>query len=564
VKKVLALLLTLVLLTMLAACKDAGETADDYAGTGSEEFEKTLTAMQENGFVSNLEIRGTEGIDTTRKSTWNTDERLEKLTIYTMGEIVSWTPWQAGRGRDSMILTVFEPLFYYHDGYELEPCLAKSWEDEDDTHFVVEIYDYITDTDGNNLTASDVVAAYEYYIASGNASDFDFYESCEAIGDYTVRFTWKKPIDSVTAKATMLEVAIYTQKAFNDHPFTTDPVGTGAYYLDKLVTGSEYILKPNESYWQKDEALRCEEAAQNVELIDYKVISDSSMAYIAFQSGEIFNNVLSASNVTDFKKDGKYYGKYLVTYEEGSGRMGLSYNQAGDSIMNDINMRLAVAYAIDGDAIVEGLSRDSYYQVHGEAGAGCFGYNTAWDSLKNYYSDYDPDLAKEYLAKTSYNGEKLTLLAQAGNDGDTLCCQIIQQFLKEVGIDVELAFYEHAIIETYLYDLSYWDMWFFSWNGDPISQQWGRQFDMRNYSHGASDAGINDPKFQEMIERVQLSSNYSQELVDEIQTYITGNCMSYSLYGTITYTVFDSRLARLTTNHGHKDINWGACEYYLD
>ncbi|MCD8015952.1 MAG: ABC transporter substrate-binding protein [Lachnospiraceae bacterium] len=536
----------------------------EESSSATDTMSSTLTAMEANGFIDSLVIGDYDNIDTSRKSTYNTDERLDQLTVYIGNEITSWTPWQAGQGREGIITIVFEPLFYYHDGYEMEACLAKDWYEEDDTHFVVEIYDYIYDTDGNNLTAQDVVESFDYFVASGNASDFDYYESSEAIDDYTVRFTWKEPIDSITALATMMETSVYTQQAFNDHDFTTDPVGTGAYYLQSMQTGAEYIMAVNEDYWQTDEELRAEESLQNVEILDYKVISDSSMAYISFQSDEIYNYTIASDNIDDFKEGGVYYDQYTVVYEKGSGRMGFSYNQAGDSIMNDVNMRLAVSYAIDGDSIVAAIGSDSYISVYGEGGAGVDGYNSEWDTLENYYTVYDPDLAKEYLAQTDYNGEELVLIAQSGNDADALCCQVVQQMLAQVGINVTIEFYDHAIVDTYLYNLDYWDMWFFSWNGDPISQQWGRQFDMNNYSHGANEAGINDETLQEMIEEVQTSSGYSQELIDEIQEYITENCMSYSMYGQVTYTAYGKSLARLTTFHGHKSYAWGACEFYLD
>ncbi|MCD7832978.1 MAG: ABC transporter substrate-binding protein [Lachnospiraceae bacterium] len=524
----------------------------------------TISAMEEQGFVFVQDLMSYDNIDTSRTNTYTSGGRLDQVTIYVAGEVSTWTPWQPNRGRDAMIDVIYEPLFYYSDGFELVPCLAKEWYEEDDTHFVVTIYDYITDFDGNNLTASDVVAAFDYYATSGNANDFDYYESSEAIDDYTVRFTWTGPIDSETALCTMMETALYTQQAFNDHEFVSDPVGTGAYYLDTLTPGSEYILKVNENYWQTDDSVRCEVSKQNVETIDYKVIQDSTMAYISFKAGEVYNYNLESSNIADFKEGGDYYGQYTVVYDNATGRTGLAFNQAGNSIMSDENMRLAVAYAIDSEALTAAIGSDVYYMAHAEAGSGVTGYNSEWDTRDNYYNTYDPELAKEYLAKTDYNGETLIYLSQSGSDATNLTAQVIQQMLAQVGINVELALYEDAIIDTYRYNLDYWDLYLFSWLGDPISQQWGRQFDMNNYTHGANEAGINDEYLQDMIERVQSVSTCTDELIDEIQTYITDNCMCYSLYAQITYTVYNPSIARLNTFRGHSKVAWGANEYYLD
>lgn len=516
-------------------------------------------------FVDYFEFMKEDVIDTSRKSTLNSDERLPKLTVATNSEITTWEPSQDGRGRSSLILTVFEPLFYYHDNYELEPCLAKSWNEKDDLTFEVEIYDYIKDTDGNPITTEDVKACVQVILDKGTASDYFFIDNMEIVDDTHMIFHWNQKVDSFTALASMMETAIYSRKAREDHDFNTDPVGTGAYYLNRLVTGSEYELKPNENYWQQDKSLRCIEAHQNVETLIMKVIPDSSVSYINFEAGEIDAIALTSDHLDDFKEGGKHAGEYVITYEHASGRMGLSFNQAGPSVMNDENMRFAIAYMINGQDIVEALSSDFYYVCHGEAGSSVSGYNPEWDTLENYYSIQDLALAKEYLDNSSYDGGEIVLLIQSGSNNDTLCVQILKNLFEANGISsCRLDIYDFAIISTYLYDLTAWDLWFFNWNGDPIAQQWGRQFDCRNYSHGACDAGINDEHLQEMIEKVQLKSQCTQELIDEIQAYITEHCMNYSLYGSITYTAFNKFFARVVNNHAHKDISYGACDFYLD
>lgn len=541
---------------------DGGASTNVPAGQSGISGEEVVISTE---FVDYFDFMEESIVDTSRKSTLNSDERLPKLTVTTTNEITTWEPSQDGRGRSSLILTVFEPLFYYHDNYELEPCLAKSYEEVDDLTFKVEIYDYIKDTDGNDITAEDVVACIQVILDKGTASDYFYIDNMEIVDDYNITFHWTEKVDSFTALASIMETAIYSRKAREDHDFNTDPVGTGAYYLSKLVTGSEYELKPNEDYWQQDVSLRCIEAHQNVDTLIMKVIPDSSVAYINFEAGEIDAIALTSDHLDDFKEGGKHGGEYTVSYERASGRMGLSFNQAGPSIMNDENMRFAIAYMINGQDIVEALSPDFYYVCHGEAGSSCSGYNPEWDTYENYYSVQDLALAKEYLEAANYDGSEIVLLIQSGSNNDTLCVQILKNLFEANGISsCRLDIYDFAIISTYLYDLTAWDLWFFNWNGDPISQQWGRQFDVRNYSHGACDAGINDEHLQEMIEKVQLKSQCTQELIDEIQAYITEHCMNYSLYGSVTYNAFNKFFARIVNNHAHKDISYGACDFYLD
>jgi ABC-type transport system substrate-binding protein len=581
-KKLTALLLVLVMVFSLAACSSNGtdssttsETTTSTSETTTDTTDSTTPAASteeatvnevatSTGSIALTDIMDTANIDTSRKSTFNSDERVPEVVISVSSEVTTWTPWQSGQGRSAFILTVFEPLFYYHDGYELEACIAKDWYDEDDTHMVVEIYDNVYDSDGNNLTASDIVAAYDYFNNSGNANDFNYFASCEEVDTYTVRFTWTAPIDSLTSLASILEVALYTQEAFNAHDFTTDPVGTGAYKLTELVTGSKYVLEPTD-YWQTDDSARCQESMQNVDKLTIEVISETNVAYVAFEEGTLFTISPSSIQLADFLEGGKYAGEYTMVYELKTGTKGIGFNMSGESIVSDdINLRLAICYAIDSEGIVAAIGDNSFYVEKAEAGSTITGYNTAWDSLENYRTVYDVDLAKDYLSKSNYNGEELVILNQSGNDSAMTATQIIQQELSAIGINTRIDNYEHAIINTYLYDVTCWDIFFYNWAGDPISQLWARQSDINNYNHGYTQTGINDPVLQEMIERVQTKSGFTDELIDEIEAYFTDNCLLYSIFGEITWTAYDSSIASLCTNHGHKDIVWTACNYYLD
>ena len=68
------------------------------------------------------------------------------------------------------------------------PILAKGYPEVDDLHWQVELYDYIKDTDGNNITAQDVVFSINTLVDAGKALKYDKFESVKAIDDYTVEF----------------------------------------------------------------------------------------------------------------------------------------------------------------------------------------------------------------------------------------------------------------------------------------------------------------------------------------------------------------------------------------
>lgn len=594
-KKVIALILSVVMVIALAACGNSGagsnnatdapkndttaEAATQDAGAAQAEMESKAEAAAASKMYDYKEFGDESVIDNSRKSTANSEENYKEITIASSTEIKTWTAWQSGRGRHELVLGgVWEPLAYNveTDGvaYNIEPCLAEDihWEDENNkTDLIVKIYDYIKDFDGNEIKASDVKFSIEQAMASGIAGDYNLVDHVDIVDDYTVDIVWKAPCESIIPETTILFTAIASEKAASEHDFVSDPCGTGTYYLDSQVVGSKYVLKRNENYWQKEElCCRVAKGRGNVDTINIEYIGDGNMRYIAFEQGEVFNYQIDANNIADFLEGGKHYDEYNVVYEKNSGRYGLAFNVHGDApvaAVNDVNFRKAVFYAIDGPGIINAIGQYGYYQVHGEAGVTARGYNPEWDTkTDNYYSIYDPEMAKDLLSQTSYNGEELTLIVQSGQQNSETATQIIQQQLAAIGVNVKLIPLEMSVLNTYKNDFTSWDMWYFMWAGDDIGQQWSRQLDINSYETGSNENGMNPenfPGFQEKIEAVQKDSR-TQEMIDEIQDFLVDNAIQYSLYGQINYWAFNKDMAKLTYSSNHKDYIWGACDYYLD
>ena len=580
-KKLISALLALIMVFSLVACgnkavddnpsKDTPATTDSDKDYTEQVKDAADAAAAAGGVLALNALKSESNIDTSRKSTANTDELHDEITVWTTNEITSFTPWQGGRGRSEVILEIWEPLYYYNDNFELEACIAKSMEWKDSEHLVVEIYDYVKDIDGNPLTAADVVFSYNTFLENGNK--LDFFQGIEAIGDYTVQFTFDAAVqEDVDALPTALMTMLFTEKAFNDHDFAADPCGTGAYYLESMVEGNSYHFLLNENYWQTDEAARCSQAGQNLKGWTTKVINDNSVAYMAFQSGEIFNYTMTTTDLPDILEGGQYAGKFVAAYEYQTGRYGVEFNMSGRSVCDDINLRLAICYAIDGEGIVDALGSNSYYQCHAESGIGNGGYQSSWDeSYKDsYYGIYDPELAMEYLKKSDYAGEELVFVSLSNGDQQR-ACQIIAEQLKAIGINISYVSIEQALLSSYLYDLDNYDLFFFNWNGTPISQQWQRQMDYTAYAKSNTHDGVaynefgcHDETLQQYIEDVQLVSKATDELILEAQQYIQDNAYMYALFSPVAYTVYQTDLAMQVSTNGHKDIMWGACEYYLD
>ena len=56
-----------------------------------------------------------------------------------------------------------------------------------------------------------------------------------------------------TFESAMVTTYIVSQKSYeaSETGFSSDPVGTGPYYIDKWSVGANMVLKKNENYWGK-------------------------------------------------------------------------------------------------------------------------------------------------------------------------------------------------------------------------------------------------------------------------------------------------------------------------
>ena len=103
---------------------------------------------------------------------------------------------------------------------EMEPVLAYEYEAVDDTTYDFHIWDNITDSLGNPLTAEDVVFSYEQGIASGNAHGIDIIETVTALDDYTLEFTFSHEpyigdLESVVGQISIVTRASYEASSDN-------------------------------------------------------------------------------------------------------------------------------------------------------------------------------------------------------------------------------------------------------------------------------------------------------------------------------------------------------------
>lgn len=548
-------------ITALILC--AAVTMSLFAGCGSTPAEQPSAAESAAETAAAQENKTAPTADASRKTTADSQERYDKVAIGMISDPKDLGPTSMNGDNSKLFIyyNFYETLFDFRNN-EYIPILAKGYTEVDDLHWDVEIYDYIYDTQGNHITADDVVFSLNLLVESGNAFKFDSFESAEKIDDYTVRFTWTSPINSLGAlEWPWCRTCIISQKAYEEGNFTDAPVATGPYQVKEFVSGSYCLLEANDNYWQKDE-LRDPEHLANVQTIEYDVIAETSQHVIALSTGQIqYSEYIPAENLADFSDGGQYADGYDVYVTQGSGLYMLMCNNYAGKLTEDVNLRKAIYYALDNEAIAAATGNTVAAKA---LGSRFFSdYYPAWEeNPENYMASCDLEKAKEYLAKSNYNGETLKLLAPSDETIKTMMT-MMQALLLQAGINVEIVAEEAALAQTDMLDASKWDLLIAQIGGGSQVGEWNRPMNNTEFGTEYNMAFIADDTLQEKLLSVNSIEGHTEENQTDMVNYILENGYYYAICSPATNAVFSEDFATLTYRES-EFLRAGSCDYYLE
>jgi peptide/nickel transport system substrate-binding protein len=217
----------------------------------------------------------------------------------------------------------------------------------------------------------------------------DIVDSIEAVDDYTVVFKLKKVNAPFLANMGMDFADIISPTAFLKDPkeFIRNPVGTGPFEFVKWVKDDRIILEKNPHYWNKT-------GGPYLEQIVFRSIPENSVRFLELKTGNI--HICQFPNPADIALAEKDSNLKLVS-QPGMNIGYLGYNLTKEPWKSNVNLRKAIAHAINRTAIV-----DNIYQGLGQVAKNpipptMWGYN---DQVPGYA--FDAALAKEYLKKAGF------------------------------------------------------------------------------------------------------------------------------------------------------------------
>lgn len=457
-----------------------------------------------------------------------------KIGVPSMSQNIS--PFTNFTNRQPVLLYLYETLMEKDAEGNMVGILAKEWSTKDNITYDIEIYDYIKDTDGNAITAEDVVYSLEH--ARDEAAN-TWIASAKVTGDYTLTVTLTDDAES-TLWIAMNRAPIVSKKAYeaSADSMATSCVNTAPYMVTAFVPNVSITFEKNPNYWQTDESLQ-NPVYKNmtVEKMEYTKIAEAAQQTIALETGTIDAfSMIATTEVGNFLEGGRDAENYTALGYASPTSYCFYYANQG-ICGEDINLRKAISYAIDKEAIILGAFGGLGVKPTFFGAPDGLSDLTPTSAGDDYFA-YNQEMAKEYLAKSGYKGEKLRLLIP-NEDNHNRIAAVIQGQLMAIGLDVELTSFDNAMFQANFVDGSTWDISVCQMGLADITFVWKfLSWDLSGGDKGAAGMAIKDEKLKELLTTVNTVEGHTTENATIASDYINEQALGQNLVSGQQYFIF--------------------------
>jgi peptide/nickel transport system substrate-binding protein len=364
---------------------------------------------------------------------------------------------------------IFDSLLRFEPGsFDVAPALATEIPKPENggLSYTLKLRDGVKFHDGTEFNADAVKFNFDrwrdtknpYHKGGGSAtSDFAYYasqfggfdddsviESVDVVDEYTVRFSLKEPLGPFVKNLTMSPFAIASPKAIkkNVDDFWQEPVGTGPYKFVEWEKDSQIRGEANDDWWGSSLPPSQGYGGPHLKQGIIKSIPDNTQR-VAALTGNQLNGAdgLVPDDVPTIEQQEGFKLEFRPPNTIGY----LAMNNEKKPF-DDPRVRQAFNYAINMPKLVEA--------VLGETGEVASNYMPSLlpffnNSIEPYL--YDPDKAKQLLKDAGAENLQTELwympIPRPYMPDAKSVAQIMQQDLKEVGVNAKLVTYEWG---TYL------------------------------------------------------------------------------------------------------------------
>jgi peptide/nickel transport system substrate-binding protein len=433
---------------------------------------------------------------------------------------------------------IFDSLVHKNAHFNLDPWLATSWETPDPLTYRFHLRTDVHFHNGKPLTATDVKYTLDSMrngtVITAKAGALARIDHVDAPDAATVVIHLKQPDAALLWN--LSDGAIGIVPAGSGGDFAFHPIGSGPFRFVSQLQDDEVIIERNDHSWQPRPAIA---------RIRFAVVPDAITRALELEKGsaDVCINCLTADMVSALAKR----PNLQVESGPGTNLNYISFNTQ-DSLLRDIHVRQAIAYAMNRPLIISSLWRGRAQLAESLLPP----EHWAWTGDVQQYP-YDPAKANALLDaggwKRGNDGVRFHLTMKTSTDETSrLLAMILQQQLRDIGIALEVRSFEFA---TFYADISKgaFQMYTLRWlGGNEDPDIFGYAFDShRTPPRGANRGRYVNAALDELIKEGATSSDQALRRTDyvKVQQILAAELPSINLWYLDAVLVHTRRLQNI-------------------
>lgn len=405
-----------------------------------------------------IKIKGDENAKTQEESNTSTQEEKTREITIGIAELDTMNPiLSTNKNVQTISRLIYAPLVNLSSDYKPEAALATEWAKQDATTYIIKLREDVKWSDGTEFNSDDVLFTIDRLKDTSSVYSYNvqYVSGVEIVDDYTLKINLSQEVPFFEYYLTfpILSSKYYEGEDFSNTEKNSSPIGTGMYKITE-VEASYITLEKNENWWNSNKI------GLSLEKINVNLYSSAGELYNSFKTGNI--DIMATEN-SDYSD---YIGTIGYNLKEVRGRehVFLALNTTS-TFLSDLQVRKAVAQAIDKTSITSNVYSDKYYTSNFPLEYGSWLYSGNYlgleynvEQAKQNLTDGGWSYKNQYWQKTqNYKTSKisLNLVVKSSDETKKAVAENIKSQLDIQGIKTTIIYASDSQYENYLQNKNY-------------------------------------------------------------------------------------------------------------
>jgi peptide/nickel transport system substrate-binding protein len=429
-----------------------------------------------------------------------TPKRGGTLRVGFYVEAATMDPHLSGSKIDRQVYhNMYEPLVTLDNKLQIKPGLAESWTQPDPKTIVFKLRQGVKFHDGTDFDAESVKFNFDRMqnpdTKSLRTGEIANVQNAEVVDKYTVKLNLKRPDAALMATLTDRAGMIISPEAVKKFgaDLQRNPVGTGPFQFVEWIKDDHLSLKRFDGYWNK-------EGGPYLDGIRYRPIPDDTVKTQSLVGGEIdVMDYVAPRDVAMLKGNSSVVEVDVPSLATFNYQLNMTRPP-----FDKKELRLAVAYALDIEAITKGVWLGVGVASNGPIAPSSWAYDNTIKPIAR-----DLAKAKQYL-KDGGQPDGFTFTVITNNIPINVQeAEAMKAQLAEAGITMNVQLVDSGRLAADQNARNF-DMTSYQWSGRPDPDGNTFQFFKTQPGSGLNFAGYSNPKVDEILDKTREISDQAE------------------------------------------------------